>query len=334
MENIIEVPQTLSLARPDYALTHASSIQELLNRFISEQQVRNISKLRYKKSLKQYFLWIEKKGYLLKDITRVEILRWKEELSDPNRKPKILTPSTIGAYLAAVRIFYKWCEGHKLYPNVADDIHSPKSDPGFTKQALTADQSKKLLNHFKSSTPTSLTLRNFAIVNLMLRTGLRTIEVVRMDKGDIVFKNKVRVLMIQGKGRDTKSEFVKLNINAFLPIAEYLESKGEDYMAGEEGVAIFTSESDRNPKQRLATHAISRIVKEGFRAIGINHKHYTAHSLRHTAATLMLRAGAGLERVQRVLRHAKVETTQGYVRTFDEERRLIDSPEDLLDGVF
>ena len=63
-----------------------------------------------------------------------------------------------------------------------------------------------------------MSLRDFAIVNLILRTGLRTIEVVRADVGDITFKGNRRILRVWGKGHDTKDDFVVLTDKTYLPI--------------------------------------------------------------------------------------------------------------------
>ena len=68
-------------------------------------------------------------------------------------------------------------------------------------------------------------LRDFAIVNLLLRTGLRTIEAVRADVGDITFKANRRILRVWGKGHDTKDDFVVLTDKTYLPIKNYLATR-------------------------------------------------------------------------------------------------------------
>ena len=85
---------------------------------------------------------------------------------------------------------------------------------------------------------------------------------------------------------------------------------------------------------RLTTRAISRIAKEGLKAIGIDDRSYTAHSLRHTTACSLIRSGASLEEIQGVLRHTNPATTQIYLSTIAEETRLRRNTEALLDRAF
>lgn len=66
---------------------------------------------------------------------------------------------------------------------------------------------------------------DFAILNLMLRTGLRGIEIVRANCRDIQTKAGVDVLYVQGKGRASKDNFVVLTPKALSPIAAYLEKR-------------------------------------------------------------------------------------------------------------
>ena len=77
--------------------------------------------------------------------------------------------------------------------------------------------------------------------------------------------------------------------------------------------------------ERLTTRTISQVAKDSLRAIGLDEKAYTAHSLRHTTAVNILRAGGSIETAQLTLRHSNPATTQIYTATLDEERRLQNS---------
>lgn len=294
--------------------------EEITNKFIENQDVRQISRDRYRKSIKQYFLWINEKGLELKNITRAEILQYKDELMASG-----LSPLTAGAYITAVRKFYEWAESHKLYPNVARGVKTPKRENKFLKMHLTQEQCNSLVDYFKTKS-----LRDQAIVSTLLRTGIRTVELTRLNVGDIIQKSGRRILRIQGKGHDRKDAFVILTEKAYTPIKAYLS--GWDALNPDD--PVFVSESDKNVGGRLTTRTISFIVKKGLIAIGLNSDEYTAHSLRHTAAVLMLKAGAKMERLQSVLRHKKIDTTQIYTASIDDELRFEDAPEELLDSLF
>jgi Site-specific recombinase XerD len=212
-----------------------------------------------------------------------------------------------------------------VYPNIARTIHNPKRVKQFRKQPLTPQQATDLLAHFQGEA-----LRDYAIVNLLVRTGLRTVEVCRADVGDITYKGNKRVLLIQGKGHTDKDSFVILTDKAYLPIKQYLETRP----GARASEPLFVSKSNRDLGGRMATRSVSRIAKDGLKAIGLDEKVYTAHSLRHTTAVNILRAGGDLETVQFTLRHANINTTEIYTQTLNEERRLQNSGEDLLDSMY
>lgn len=304
----------------DVATVSPQRIEELVDRFIASQDVKESSKLLYRRTLKQYFNWVEDKGYLLSEIARSQLLEYKQELLTSGK-----SSLTVGSYITSVRRFYEWTEANKYYPNVAKGIKTPKRKQQFKKQPLLPAQATALLNYYQDKA-----LRDYAIVNLLLRTGLRTIEVTRANIGDITFKGSQRVLLVHGKGRDEKDNFVLLTDKTYQPIAEYLATRGKVNSSE----PLFTSTSNNSKGERLSTRTISYIAKEGLKAIGLGERAFTAHSLRHTTAVNILRGGGSLEQAQMTLRHSNPATTQIYTATLDEERRLKNSGEALIDNLY
>ena len=293
----------------------------LVATFIASQDVRESSRKLYTRTLSQYFVWMEQEGKSLNTLTRQDVLEYKDYLHEQS-----LSSLTISSYITAVRKFYEWAEGEKLYPNIAKGVKTPRRQQAFKKQHLTDSKSKELLDHFQS-----LSLRDYAIVNLILRTGLRTIEVVRADIEDITFKGERRVLKVWGKGHGEKDDFVVLSDKAYLPIKNYLTAARRGAKAGE---PLFTSTSHQNAGGRLTTKTISTICKDGLKAIGLDGKEFTAHSLRHTTAVAILKHGGQLTDVQSVLRHTSPVTSQIYTESVKEELRLQNAPEMMLDNAF
>lgn len=293
----------------------------LVATFIASQDVRESSRKLYTRTLSQYFVWMEQEGKSLNTLTRQDVLEYKDYLQEQS-----LSSLTISSYITAVRKFYEWAEGEKLYPNIAKGVKTPRRQQAFKKQHLTDAKSKELLDHFQS-----LSLRDYAIVNLILRTGLRTIEVVRADIEDITFKGERRVLKVWGKGHGEKDDFVVLSDKAYLPIKNYLAAARRGAKAGE---PLFTSTSHQNAGGRLTTKTISTICKDGLKAIGLDGKEFTAHSLRHTTAVAILKHGGQLTDVQSVLRHTSPVTSQIYTESVKEELRLQNAPEMMLDNAF
>ena len=212
--------------------------KDLVASFISSQDVSESSRKLYTRTLSQYFVWMERERKSLSTLTRKDVLEYKDSLQEQS-----LSSLTISSYITAVRKFYEWAEGEKLYPNIAKGIKTPRRQQAFKKQHLTDTKSKELLEHFQSQS-----LRDYAIVNLILRTGLRTIEVVRANIEDITFKGDRRILKVWGKGRLEKDDFVVLSEKAYLPIRNYLAVARRGAKSGE---PLFTSTSHQNYGDRL-----------------------------------------------------------------------------------
>jgi len=313
MDIVVKQAQDITTVAPQ-------RIDELVDSFIEAQDVKQSSKKLYRRTLKQYFNWVTTKDYLLSEIARPQIIEYKEDLLSSG-----MSSLTVGSYITSVRRFYEWTEANKFYPNVAKGIKTPKRKQQFKKQPLLPEQATALLNYYSDKAP-----RDFAIVNLLLRAGLRTIEVIRANVEDITFKGSQRVLMVHGKGRDEKDNFVILTDKTFKPIEAYLNSRGKV----NNSEPLFISKSNNSNGERLTTRTISYIAKEGLKAIGLDNKSFTAHSLRHTTAVNILRAGGSLEMAQFTLRHTNPATTQIYTATLNEERRLQNSGEALIDSLY
>jgi integrase/recombinase XerC/integrase/recombinase XerD len=292
---------------------------ELVDSFIASLDIKQSSRDLYKRTLRQYINWINKVGYTLSEITKTQIIEYKEHLFKSG-----LSSLTVSSYINSVRRLYEWTEANRLYPNVAKGVKSPKRKQQFKKQPLQPNQANSLLDSLKTNQ------RDYAIINLLLRTGLRTKELTNTNIEDIVYKGNQRVLLVKGKGRDEKDNFVVLTDKAYKPLEEYLATRGKTSLIA----PLFVSESNNNKGGRITTRTVSKIAKEGLKSIGLNEKSFTAHSLRHTTAVNILRAGGSLEIAQLTLRHSNPATTQIYTATLNEERRLQNSGEALIDLMF
>ena len=263
---------------------------------------------------------MRKSGRDLRSMTPADILSFKTSLSKER-----LTSLTVGAYLTAVRRFYGWTETSLIYPNIARSIRPPKCRKRFKKTALTPEEASQLLDFMKVRSP-----RDFAIVNLILRTGLRTIEVTRADIGDITRKRGKRVMKVWGKGAEEKDAFVIIGDPVWEPIKRYLderEDRGKDK-------PLFVTEGKGHRGERMSPRSVQRLCKEALRSVGLDGHDYSAHSLRHTTAVTIIRQGGDLNDVQRVLRHASQVTSQVYTASIEQEVRLDSNPESLLDDAF
>lgn len=294
--------------------------ERLMESFLSSQDIMDKSRETYRWGLRRFFKWCRKTGRDFRAMTPVDIVAFKNSLSKER-----LTALTIGAYMTAVRRFYGWTEMTLIYPNIARSVRPPRNRKGFKKTALDPVEATELLEYMKGRS-----LRDYAIVNLILRTGLRTIEVTRADIGDITRKRGKRVMKVWGKGADEKDAFVIIGDPVWEPIKRYLDERVDSCKTK----PLFVTEGKGHRGERMSPRSVQRLCKEALRAVGLEGHEYSAHSLRHTTAVTIIRQGGDLNDVQRVLRHASQVTSQVYTASIEQEVRLDSNPEALLDDAF
>lgn len=292
----------------------------LMDAFLSSIDVKEKTRQTYYWALVQYFDWLRRTHRSLHTLTNADILSFKTDLLR-----RMLTPLTVRAYLCAVRQFYSWAENIRLYPNIARSVKAPRGRKGFRKQHLNEFEIASLMEYLKDKN-----LRDYAMVNLILRTGLRTIEIVRADIGDIKLKKGHRILYVMGKGQDSKDDFVMLSEAAWGPLKTYLKERGDQVKSH----PLFVTDGKGHRGGRMSPRGVQYVCKNALRAIGLDSHEYSAHSLRHSTAVMMLKNGADWKDVQRVLRHSSPVTTQIYTASIEEELRLQRCPEAILDNAF
>jgi integrase/recombinase XerC len=309
---------TQELILQDNRAVVAGGLNNWLDRFFMFIDVKAKSAETYKKATKQFMRYLAENG--ITEPTRETVISWREYLRAEHK------PTTIQLYLTAIKLFFTWLEQEGLYKNIANKVKGVKIQKGHKKDSLTSNQSKEVLSDI--DTTTAKGKRDFAIVALLLTTGLRTIEIVRADVADLRTVGDSTVLFIQGKGRDEKSEYVKVAPQVEKALREYLKTR--DSLNDDE--PLFTSTSNENKGERLTTRTISKIAKTSLVNAGLNSDRLTAHSFRHTAGTLALMNGAELTQVQQLLRHTNINTTMIYLHSIDRAKN--NSEAIVADAIF
>lgn len=289
----------------------------LLKKFLEYLDASEKTVQTYTRALRQFFKFLYENN--ITQPQRTDVLAFRDNLKDKGRKP-----TTIKSYIVAVRLFFQWTNQEGLYPNIAEKIKGAKLDQAHKKDYLTVDQIKDVLNNIDTSTLTGA--RDYAIIVLMVTGGLRTIEVSRADMDDMRNVGNSPALYIQGKGREEKTEYVKLPLQVFKAIGRYREMLEKQYDV------LFVSTSNNNKGQRLTTRSISGIVKKRLKEAGYTSNRLTAHSLRHTAGTLNLMNGGTLEETQQLLRHSNINTTMIYLHHLERENNQ--SEKRIADALF
>jgi len=144
--------------------------------------------------------------------------------------------------------------------------------------------------------------RDFAVLTLLVRLGLRAGEVAALELADVDWRHGE--VIICGKGR--RQERLPVPVDVGDALVGWLR-RGRPHC---ECANVFTRV--RAPHRRLSPGGVSAIVRAACTRAGL--AKVNAHRLRHTAATQMLRAGAGLAEVGQVLRHTSVLTTSIYAK--------------------
>ena len=291
------------------ALTAQKALSaDLFSRFISFLDAKPKTVETYTRALRQLFNYLSLNGSL-QNPTREDIVAFREELKASGHKP-----TTVTNYINATRLFFQWTEQEGLYPNIAAHIKGAKLDRDFKKGYLTSRQVKAVLEKVERDSLHGL--RDYAMLVLMVTGGLRTIEVSRANIGDLRTAGDNTVLYVQGKGRDEKTEYIKIDAKVEEALRYYLKARGENNPEA----PLFASLSNNSRGQRMTTRAISGVVKEHLREAGYDSDKLTAHSLRHTAVTLSLLAGKDITEVQQFARHAKIATTMVYNHALDKAK--------------
>ena len=257
----------------------------------------------YNGNIRQFIKWMQQNG--IKQPTRQDIITFREELKERCK------PSTVQNYITSLRLFFRWTAQAGLYPDIADHIKGAKLDSSHKKDYLSAAQIKDILATIDTSTAKGK--RDYSILSLMVTGGLRDIEVTRANIEDLAQKSGYTVLYLQGKGREERTEYIKVVPEVEMHLREYLRTRKE--AKGKQ--PLFTSLSNNNKGERLTPKSISSIVKQRLINAGYNSERLTAHSLRHSAVTISLLGGLPLEEVQQFARHKNISTTQIYAHNLD-----------------
>ena len=288
--------------------TLAANLDQLIESFLLAQDVGITSKVVYRRALKRFkeFLSLREAAGGVGYLTKTDIVQYKSHLLAEG-----LSPRTGNLYLTSVRQFFKYLESNRIYPDVSAGLKGFKRSYGFNRDPLTLQQARDLLTSI--DTTSIIGLRDFAMINLMLRTGLRTMEVVGSNVGDIRQTSNATLLYVRSKGKDAKDDFVVLTREAYEPITRYLATR----RCTDPRAALFVSHGSSNAGDRLTTQSVRLIVKTRLMTVGVFSSRVSAHSLRHTFATLALANGATIEQVRDALRHASITTTQIYIHITD-----------------
>lgn len=209
--------------------------------------------------------------------------------------------------LSAIKSFYKYLtvRTKQLTDNPVQDFEFPKIRKSLPKY-LTLEESRRLLESVQGPNA----VRDFAILMIFLNCGIRRAELVGLNISD-VYDDRIRVV-----GKGNKERIVYMGSACKKAIDSYILQRKTIVLT--DNRALFGSRD----KNRISISAVHRLVKKHLLAAGLDATQFSAHKLRHTAATLMLSNGVDVKTVQEVLGHENLNTTQIYTHIESTELKI------------
>ena len=240
-----------------------------------------------------------------------EFLSWlaNDRTADPDApaSERGISASSRARKLSVLKSFYKFLtvRTKQLDENPVADLEYPKLRRSLPRY-LTLEQSAALLNAVSGPNEK----RDYAILMIFLNCGIRRSELVGLNLSD-VYEDRLRVV-----GKGNKERFVYFGTPCRKAIDEYLVERNKKVLT--DNRALFGSRNG----ERISVTAVHRLVKKALLQAGLDADQFSAHKLRHTAATLMLSGGVDVKTVQEVLGHENLNTTQIYTHIESTELKI------------
>ncbi|MFH1225109.1 MAG: site-specific tyrosine recombinase/integron integrase [Candidatus Diapherotrites archaeon] len=273
---------------------------ELLRRFQQELTVTGYSK----RTLEMYSMYakafLEHSSKPAQSCAREDVVAFLAHMKSERNS----TNATLALVHAALKFFFH----NFLRLKILDEIKSPKKAKKLP-TVLSQDEVRALIKATKHG-------RNRLMVELLYSSGLRVSELVKMRTADADLHEGIA--RVKG-GKGNKDRVVILSKDWTSGIKKYLKKKKV------QSEFLF---SKKNGKQ-LSSDTMQRIIREAAEKAEIK-RHVTPHTLRHSFATHLLEAGENIRKIQELLGHSNLNTTQIYTQVSTDELKKVKSPLDSL----
>lgn len=271
----------------------------------------------YERDLKQFEIFVDDFDYQKRKIDKEVINQFKAYLVSRDRKEptteivavKRLGSGSINRCLSSLRMYFKYLvEMDRPVPIPPDAIKLVKTEKKHAQVAELAELIKLVESPLKFEKNEMVGMRNRAILEVLLASGMRISEVVSLNRNQIDDSGRI---FVRGKGR--KERFVYLTERASKWISDYLLTREDTapalfvpYRGSRAGKSI----------RRISTNYLQAKIKEYREKLHINVP-TSAHSLRHGFATYLAESGANPAAIQVLLGHESLDTTTRYVHASD-----------------
>ena len=288
-----------------------TKMQLLLVRFVEAMTAWNGSGktlVSYEQNVRAFFEWLEAETEIevLTEVSPDTLASYQMALLSMTKKNgERLSVGTQHQRLTAIKSLFRFlvAEG-KVRTNPTTAISLPKKRVVLPQPLISAKETIRMLDHIDTTTP--MGLRDRAVVELLYASGIRNAELRALKLSDFDPHAEVMVI-IAGKGN--KDRVVPLGPVASTIISDYI-AQARPKLAKRPNVPnLFLTKNG----YALDALAVINIVKRATAKAGIS-KPVRPHRLRHACATHMLRGGADIRHIQKLLGHSSLQTTQIYTK--------------------
>jgi integrase/recombinase XerD len=228
-------------------------------------------------------------------------------------KSQSYAEATVARKVAAVKSFFSFLQAEgKLKANPTEQLASPKVGKMLPKPLSVQEIDELLEQPARRSTPEAK--RDLAMLELMYATGLRVTELVSTDVSDVQLEGDKPYVRLVGKGNRERQ--IPLLDQPVQELSDYIRFARPRLVGERDETALFVNRRG----ERLTRQGFWLILKGYATAAGIRGR-VTPHTLRHSFATHMLRGGMDIHKVQELLGHANISTTQVYTQVSREHIR-------------
>ncbi len=255
--------------------------------------------------LSRFIIWCQERSVTQAcDVTPEMIARYQRHLFYyRKRNGQPLSISSQSHWLTSLRSWFAWLKDQKLIEhNPTVEMQLPREEKRLPRHALSQEEVEAVLAQADVSTVVGLRTR--AIMETLYSTGLRRSEALNLHLSDLDRQRQV-VLVRLGKGN--KDRFAPIGPRALAWIDKYLAEARPNLLRDPAQPLLFITGKGR----KLHPNDLSARVRRYMTKAGVTKKG-ACHLFRHTAATLMLDAGADIRHIQAILGHENLSTTQIY----------------------
>jgi integrase/recombinase XerD len=270
-------------------------------------QLAPTSRKTYTVDAKHFAQWMDGQNLSLFSLDRDDLVAYRAHLAETYAK---FTASRMWA--VARRLLDEAVRRNLLAKNPAEGIRGFKAgEDESPHRALKREEAKALLDAINQST--ALGKRDYALIMLLLRTGIRRAEAVALTIGDLVMEQGYHVAIIQ-HGKGNKRGLAKLPVEVRQVIDDYLVAVGREHARPEAPLFVSFRKGDHPQERPLHPNQVERTVKQHAYAVGIM---MSPHGMRASFITLAFEGGADLALVQDGARHKDPRTTRRYQKRRD-----------------